>query len=90
MGGRLPLHCAALWRLDILRVVRVLVAAWPDALRVGDREGRRPLHYAALRGKLALARFLAAAWPSGLHTGDNEGRLPLHLFVMHCWGTYAE
>jgi hypothetical protein len=75
---RLPLH-----QRRFLTDAPFLASAWPDALQLGDNEGRLPLHHAVQAGVLLHVRVLASAWPDALRTGDNEGRLPLHVAARH-------
>jgi len=62
-------------------VMQSLVQAWPDAVRVPDKRGYLPLHYACSKGKcnLEMIQYLIQCWPESVQCRCTGGALPLHL-----------
>jgi ankyrin repeat protein len=57
---------------------KLLLAACPTSLEVGDLEGRPALFPAAGRGHLAVVRLLHEDYGADLHTTDHKGLNALH------------
>ena len=72
--GRLPLHFAAEKHAS-LEVIRILLAAYPEAVREMDKSGRLDVFKMDESGRLDVVKG------EPLHTvgGEGIGRLPLHL-----------
>ena len=89
-GGRTPLHQAVLTEQSILlgfhavleewpislKIVELLLAAWPDGAQAVDNEGETPLHLAVRFGHIRSAELLLAAWPDGAQAIDKAGSNP--------------
>ncbi|CAE7225892.1 unnamed protein product, partial [Symbiodinium necroappetens] len=89
-GGRTPLHQAVLrgqFRLVglnpvheerpiSLKIVELLLAAWPDGTQAVNNQGETPLHLAVRFGSIRSAELLLAAWPDGAQATDKTGRNP--------------
>ena len=85
--GQLPLHHIAY--NDHVEVLKFLLEAYPEGVKVEDRKaGRLPLHCAIESGcSLQIVEILVAAYPAGLSLQDNYGYIPLHLAAIHdLWG----
>jgi len=87
-SGRLPLHLACRAQ-GSLQVLRLLVNAWSEAVRVQDVNGFLPLHFACQNGTvmsdtgetrcfLGEIKLLVEAWPASLQSKTKRGMLPLH------------
>ena len=79
-NGRLPLHEACYSGASV-EVVRFLVEAWPQSIRVGNCEGMLPLHGACgAAPRLETIQYLLQTYPESARIRDTgRGRfLPLH------------
>lgn len=69
--GRLPLHCACLFRSSF-EIVAALVQAYPDGVRVTDHQGKLPIHYACEeRAPLNVLDLLMEAYPESSDIKDG-------------------
>mmetsp|Transcript_30057 Transcript_30057/g.49666 ORF Transcript_30057/g.49666 Transcript_30057/m.49666 type:complete len:347 (-) Transcript_30057:200-1240(-) len=74
-----PLHIAC-WSNPPLEVVRVLIEAYPHALRTKDVHGDTPLHIAVSNPvtSIELVQILVEACPQAASIANREGLMPLH------------
>ncbi|KAI9119792.1 hypothetical protein K1719_009181 [Acacia pycnantha] len=65
-----------------VHIVKELLQVFDDACLVRDEEGRIPLHYAAMRGRIEVMRELVEAKPESLSYRVN-GKTVFHLCVKY-------
>jgi hypothetical protein len=77
--GRLPLHSACGNRNTSLEVILRIYAAYPQAILVGDIDGKLALHHACCGvASMEVIDFLVKENEGALRVIDKEKRLPLH------------
>mmetsp|Transcript_22740 Transcript_22740/g.50584 ORF Transcript_22740/g.50584 Transcript_22740/m.50584 type:complete len:478 (-) Transcript_22740:342-1775(-) len=81
--GNLPLHCAALGSCS-LAVLKDILFSCPDAVKVPNKEGKLPLHLAALSSSVEKLATLFSAYPHAISTPDHNGWLPLQHAAFAC------
>jgi len=65
-----------------LEVVRRVLKAFPEAIKIKDLFSRLPLHVACAKGAdLEIIRLLVKVFPGGVLHKDHTGRLALHYAV---------
>jgi ankyrin repeat protein len=78
--GRSALHMALARERPLSGLVPWLVEQHPELLHGADRNGRLPLHTAAVSNQpLEVVQFIAAQLPMAVAHKDRHGSLPLHL-----------
>jgi ankyrin repeat protein len=78
----LPLHFAVLCRSPLVELARLVLEAFPEALRDKDLDGSTVLHKAVRNGFVATAnllRLLVDSGPELLLEADAAGDLPIHV-----------
>lgn len=85
-NGMLPLHSAVRNGCS-LKVIKMLVEAYPESLSVEGKFGRLPLHLAVVNysgeGDFEILKFMLEQYPEGIEEEDSEGNLPLHCAIMN-------
>jgi ankyrin repeat protein len=78
--GKLPIHFAA-WHQSPLGVIKALVRAYPDGLKIKEKRYENlPLHYAAqYQCEVRAASFILSAYSDASLIRNKKGRLPIHL-----------
>lgn len=78
--GKLPIHFAA-WHQAPLGVIKALVRANPDGLKIKEKKYENlPLHYAAqYQCEVRAASFILTAYSDAALIRNKKGRLPIHL-----------
>ena len=74
--GGLPLHKAAANKS--LAFCKLLVGAYPEAVKEVDGRGCLPFHKACDDGRLETVEYLFGLYPESLHIRDDWGHLPIH------------
>ena len=74
-NGRTVLHCA----VEHIDVVKYLINECNCNIMVTDKDGRTPLHYAALLGTAEVIEFFLSTGNCDPLAKDNEGKTPLQL-----------
>jgi len=80
--SRSPLHshlCES--SLSSLDVVKLLVKAYPDAVRLCNNYKWFPLHYAEKNGNLDIAQYLIDLYPDSLLMRTKDGEIPIDVAV---------
>ncbi|XP_028752075.1 ankyrin repeat-containing protein NPR4-like [Neltuma alba] len=80
-AGRTALHLAS--AEDNLEAVQTLLDFNDEPCLVANREGRLPLHYAAMRGRPQVVEALVIAQPDSLGCLDPQGNSVFHLCVTY-------
>eukprot|EP01031_Cornospumella_fuschlensis_P036237 gene36237-43958_t len=75
--GNTPLHLAASGHSSIT-VLKEILFACPDAIRVRNNDGMLPLHIAAGKGSLENVQALVSAFPNAINVTDKNHWLPIH------------
>jgi len=86
-NGFLPIHLACLRKDVPLSIVKALVNAEPDSLKVRSftKDMALPIHFAAGCGaSLQVIQLLVKAFPDSIYAINVNGLLPLH---SACWST---
>jgi ankyrin repeat protein len=76
--GWSPLHYAANWQLDN---VRIYILESGDVLSLRDLMGRTPLHHACLNGNKKAVDLLLD-WDAPIEVAGNDGITPIHCAVL--------
>ena len=66
-----------------------MLEAYPQAVRVKDKQNQTPLHRAAAVGNVPLVNLLAGKYKSPLNTSDRSGWTPLFHAVAEGHGDTA-
>ena len=84
-NGMMPLHCLCdnrkLDNAAAIKIMKVLIEKYPEAVRHADNNGLLPIHYASGWRSPEFCRVLIEAWPGSEQiapTTNAEGILPLH------------
>ncbi len=82
--GKLPIHFAA-WHQAPLGVIKALVRAYPDGLKIKEKKYENlPLHYASqYQCEVRAACFILTAYSDAALIRNKKGRLPIHLAARH-------
>jgi len=75
----LPLHIAVSNKSKAF--CKILVDAYPEAVKRVDRTGSLPFHNACGLGRPDTVEYLFGLYPESLHMRDNYGKLPIHKAV---------
>jgi ankyrin repeat protein len=62
-----------------------MVEASPQSLKMADRQGNLPLHYAVMYSSEAVVELLADLSPDACQHANAKARLPLHLLCARHW-----
>ena len=76
---QLPLH-AAITHLAPLRIIKLLVQLYPNAIAFPDSKGNLPLHIAFLTSAHDVSAFLLKAYPQALMVANESGNLPVECY----------
>ncbi|KAL7546846.1 hypothetical protein ACHAWF_010172 [Thalassiosira exigua] len=80
--GRLPLHnLCHNWKIDqelSLDLLKAFIAEYPQSVRIADKNGHFPLHFAAYNRSLNFCKILVAEFQDCAAAADGMGRTPLH------------
>ena len=80
--NRSPLHLAsAEGHAEIVQAL--LQESYGDMCLVKDQDGRNPLHYAAMRGRVGAIRLLIGAYGDAVFEVESGGETALHLCVQY-------
>jgi len=72
--------------IENVEIILLLIEQWPDAIRIPDKIGRLPLHWALVHGApLAVLNLMVKTFPASVRVLDRTGHLPLH-FALQCTG----
>lgn len=75
----LPIHSAVVLNAP-KTVIKALIDAYPDGLRMGDDRDMLPLHMAFRLGiDLAVCALLIESYPQSLQHRDNKGNTPMQI-----------
>ena len=80
--GHLPLHRALDGRAST-NCLRLLLDAFPGAVKERDMRGRSPLSAACEHGEYPAIELLLAIWPEAVREHNFVGQLPLHVACCH-------
>jgi len=84
-SGLLPLHLLCRYHAREEASVKVLVSAYPEAVKSRDDQGCSCLHFAAANFCSAhVLSILLEHHAAGAHETDVAGYLPLHYFALRC------
>lgn len=81
--GNLPLHTAA-GGCCSTSVLKEILFAYPDAIKLTNKEGKLPLHISACNNNVDNLNSLFAAYPHGAGCPDNNGWLPMQHAAYTC------
>ncbi|KAI3900875.1 hypothetical protein MKW92_037885 [Papaver armeniacum] len=75
-------HFTLLQREKSLDMVKLLLKAKPDACMVQDKDGKTPLHLAAMKDRVEIMKLLLEERPQAIHLKNNQnGETILHFCV---------
>jgi ankyrin repeat protein len=78
-----PLHYGMIHKAPV-EVIKLLVEAYPKAVKEKDKYGNTPLHYGMIHKAPAEAiKLLVEACPEAVKVKDNEHRTPLRFGMIH-------
>ena len=79
-SGELPIHWAALCGSGV-NILQTLVTAYPESVRLSNRDKKLPLHMAIQSCHTDAVRYLLELYPDGGKAADALGWTPLHYAV---------
>ena len=81
--GNLPLH-SAMSGVCSVSVLKEILFAYPDAVRVPNKEGKLPLHIGSSGVSVEKMAAVFSAFPNAISTADRNGWLPITHAAFAC------